>query len=160
MSSSGLLDYWTERAYADRTKSIIPITITLPEGLSFQNVQTSSEGASLLIISGKEKIDKYLPATVPDGNKLTVYLNFAGSPRDPSIRYLSEVLDKSAEDGVLKISAQYEGKVAEGTDEKNIRAAVTGGNGFMFGSHLAVNVDFTDVRELIPSANVNVRRSV
>ena len=155
LSSSGLLDYWTERAYADRTKSIIPITITLPEGLSFQNVQTSSEGASLLIISGKEKIDKYLPATVPDGNKLTVYLNFAGSPRDPSIRYLSEVLDKSAEDGVLKISAQYEGKVAEGTDEKNIRAAVTGGNGFMFGSHLAVNVDFTDVRELIPSANVN-----
>ena len=155
LSSSWLLDYWTERAYADRTKSIIPITITLPEGLSFQNVQTSSEGASLLIISGKEKIDKYLPATVPDGNKLTVYLNFAGSPRDPSIRYLSEVLDKSAEDGVLKISAQYEGKVAEGTDEKNIRAAVTGGNGFMFGSHLAVNVDFTDVRELIPSANVN-----
>ena len=39
LSSSGLLDYWTERAYADRTKSIIPITITLPEGLSFQNVQ-------------------------------------------------------------------------------------------------------------------------
>ena len=155
LSSSGLLDYWTKNAYVIRSTSIIPVMITLPEGLNFQNVQTSSEGASLLIISGKENIDHDLPATVSDGNKLKFFLNFAGSPKDPSIRHLSEVLDQSAEDGVLRISAQYEGRVAEGTDEKNIRATVTGGNGFMFGRYLAVNVDFTDVGELIPSANVN-----
>ncbi len=41
----------------------------------------------LLIISG-DKENVYLPAAVTDGNKLTVYLNFAYSPKDSSVCFL------------------------------------------------------------------------
>lgn len=149
--SEYLLSRWSNAAYADRTKSMIPITISLPEGFAFQNVQTSSDGASLLVISS-DTGNAYLPATVTNGNELTVYINFAGSASDSSICYLKDVLNHSTEKGSLKITAEYTGKIAEDMDQSDVQMQVSGGSGFLFGNHLAVNVDFSTVRKYIPSA--------
>ena len=149
--SGSILNWWSNAAYADRTKSMIPITISLPEGFAFQNVQTSSDGASLLVISS-DTGNAYLPATVTNGNELTVYINFAGSASDSSICYLKDVLNHSTEKGSLKITAEYTGKIAENMEQSDVQMQVSGGSGFLFGNHLAVNVDFSTVRKYIPSA--------
>jgi uncharacterized repeat protein (TIGR02543 family) len=144
-----LLDRWKNAAFADRTKSRIPVTITLPDDFKLSEVQTSSKGASLITISDS-KGDSYTPAYQLDGNKLTVYLNFTGSPQDPSIRYFKEVLENSSEKGTLKVTAKYSGQLGNNDDPD---VTVSGGSDFQFGTHLEVEVNFPEVKKSIPHAS-------
>lgn len=155
---------WYNAAYTDRKLSKVPLTLVLPEGLSFENVKTSVD-SKLLTISNEEgeKDDPekdYLGKTKVSGNKLTVYINFTGSPSDNSIRLFHEVLENSTEDGTLRISAEYKGKMREGFDEKDIKLSVSekdSQNSIKFGDRIAVyaNVSFTGGTQSIPADNVN-----
>lgn len=150
---------WYNAAYTNRALSKVPLTLVLPEGLSFENVKTSSD-SKLLTISKEKGKDDYLGETTVLGNKLTVYLNFTGSPSDKSVRFFHEVLENCTEDGTLRISAEYKGKMPEGFDEKDIKLSVSekdSQNSIKFGGNTAVyaNVSFTGGIQNIPAANVN-----